>query len=555
MPLAIDLAVAWLGVMSCAQVAVEIARNLNFLTARVRNVPDRHRSIHAVFEQSWRLLTSSEQATFQQLSVFRSGFDYQAAAQVTEASWLDLAALKEKSLLNVNANGRYTVHELLRQYGASKLEDDPAKKEATLSRFCTYFAGFLYQRQSLLFGHGQLQAAADISAELDNIRAMWQWTLQGDRLEDICRSASAFYFFCQLQSRFLEGAEVLQQAQQCLEAMPSSHPRDAALVDICCHLGWLYIRLGELEKAVRILQRSFDLYTQLNTPHTFIAGHPLVPLAIVYHIQGDFHRALALAEEVLEVAKAQNDRHGLPFIHYGLTTTNLALGNYEKAHQHVEAASEATRAVGNRWFLPYILNESGKVSRAMGDYGEAQSLFQESYEIKCEYNDPEGMAVALNHLGEIAYLQADYDKAQKYYADAYAIYGEINDLGGLAASSRGLGQVACAQQELPAAKIWFEKALKIAMKIHFWPLIYSLLLDVSHLLMQSNAQTLAMEALALVQKAPASDYETRARARQQIHQWQSQLAAEGTEVNRRLGVVGDTETLLQRILVKLSVAA
>ncbi|MEX1021303.1 MAG: tetratricopeptide repeat protein [Litorilinea sp.] len=554
-PLAIELATAWLRVISCAQIAREIERNLDFLTTRLRDVPQRHRSIRAVFEHSWHLLTSSEQETLQQLSVFRGGFDYQAAAQVAEASWLDLVALKEKSLLNVNSSGRYTVHELLRQYSAEKLERIPAQKDATLNRFGAYFVNFLYQRESILFGSGQLQAAADIAIELDNIRATWQWALQQSRFEEIRRSASAFYFFCQLQSRFLEGAETLQRAQHCLESLQPSDQRDLTLAAIYCHLGWLYIRLGEFELAATVSQRSRDLNIGLDGPlQDSIGGDPSVPLALVHHIQGDSHRALELAEEALYMAEAQSDTHSLTFIHYALTATNLALGNFEKAHTHVEAASKSTRAVGNRWFLPYILNESGKVARAMGNYAKAKSLFLESYEIKHEFSDPEGIAVALNHLGEIAWLQADYDEAHRLYTNAFEIYDEINDQGGLAASSRGLGQVACARQDLHAAKTWFERALQIAIKIRYWPLIYTLLLDVGHLLMQINAQSLAIEALALVQTQPASDVETKARARRQLDHWQSQLTPEEFAAAVQLGSGGDVEMTLQRVLVKVSAA-
>lgn len=555
-PMAIELAVAWLRVISCAQVAREISRNLDFLATRLRDVPERHRSIRAVFEHSWRLLTPSEQETLQQLSVFRGGFDYSAAAQVAKASWLDLVALKEKSLLSVNSSGRYTIHELLAQYSAEKLERSSAMKEATLNRFGAYFVNFLYQREAILFGPGQLQAAADIAIELDNIRAAWQWVLQQDRIEEIRRSASAFYFFCQLQSRFLEGAERLQRAQHCLESLQPSTERDLTLAAIYCHLAWLYIRLGEFELAVTVSQRSRELNLELGRPlQHFIAGDPSVPLALVYHIQGDYPRALELAEEALHMAEVQNDTHNLSFIHYALTATNLALGNYEKAHKHVEAATQSTRAVGNRWFLPYILNESGKVARARGNYAEAKSLFQESYEIKQEFSDPEGMAVALNHLGEIAWLQADYEEAKRLYMKALEIYDEINDQGGLAASFRGLGQAACAEQDLYAAKTWFARALKITIKIHYWPLIYSLLLAVGQLLMQLNAQSLAIEALALVQMQPASDVETKARARRQLDSWQSQLPPADFAAAVQRGLEGEVEMLLKQILVQLSPAA
>lgn len=556
MPLAIELAAAWLRVMPCAQIAEEITRNAGFLTTRLRDVPERHRSIHAIFEHSWRMLSPSEQETFQQLSIFRGAFDYRAAAQVAEASWLDLAALRDKSLLSVNSGGRYTLHELLRQFAESKLAESPAKKEALLDRFCVYFSNFMYQRERALIGPEQLQAAADIALELDNIRTAWQWALQQGRLEDIHRSASALYFFCQLQSRFLEGAKSLQDAQQCLDALPPGHQRDLALAQILCHQGWLCIRLGDFAKAAMVLQRSRDLCVQLGVqPHTLIYGDPAVPLAIVRHVQGDFPGALALATEALQREETHNPTPNVPFVHYALTTINLALGNYEEADRHISAASESARAVGNRWFLPYILNESGKVARALGDYAKAKALFQESYEIKREFDDPEGMAVALNHLGEIAHLQSDYERAQHFYTRAYEIYSEINDQGGLAASSRGLAVVASAKADLPAAKRWFQQSLKVAMKIRFWTLIYSLLVDVGQWLMQYDAPALAIEAVALVHQQPASDHETKERARQQLEQWRSRITTDRFEDALQRGAAGDAEALIARVLAELSAGA
>jgi DNA-binding SARP family transcriptional activator/predicted ATPase len=553
MPLAIELAVAWLGLMPCEQIAREITRNLNFLTTRLRDVPDRHRSIHAVFEYSWRLLSPSEQETFQQLAVFRGGFDYQAAAEVAEASWLDLAALKEKSLLSVNSQGRYSIHELLRQYCAGKLERDPAKKEATLNRFCTYFADFLQQREALLNGLQQIQAAAEVATELDNIRVAWQWALQQRCLDEVSRSVTSLYSFYQSQSRFLEGAEALRAAEVSLQTSKPSRERDLLLARIHSYQGWLYLRLGEFEKAVTVLQRSQALYDQLHEASRHILdSDPMIPLAMVYHVQGRSHRALEVAGEALRLAEADNNQHNLSVAHYVLATSNLALGHFEAARKHADAAAATVRAINNRWFLPYILNESGKVARATGDYAEANSLFQESYAIKREFHDPEGMAVALNHLGGIAYLQAEYEKAQEYYTNALTIYREINDQGGLAASARGLGQVAFAKGDLAAAKGWFEQSLTIAMKIRFWPLIYSLLLDIGHFLMQSNAPALAIDALTLVQEQPGSDYETKEQARQLLHQWQRQSDSTHVASTLQARDEGNAEALLQRILAEIS---
>src|SRR5262249_18037183 len=68
MPLGIELAAAWIRTLSCADIAAEIARNVDFLATRLRDLPERHRSVRAVFEPSWTMLTSEEQTAFRRLS-------------------------------------------------------------------------------------------------------------------------------------------------------------------------------------------------------------------------------------------------------------------------------------------------------------------------------------------------------------------------------------------------------------------------------------------------------------------------------------------------------
>ena len=81
-PLALELAATWLKVLSCAQIADEIERSLDILTTRQQNMPVRHRSMRAVLEQAWQLLTAPEQAVLKQLALLRGGFDQEAAQNV-----------------------------------------------------------------------------------------------------------------------------------------------------------------------------------------------------------------------------------------------------------------------------------------------------------------------------------------------------------------------------------------------------------------------------------------------------------------------------------------
>ncbi|HSR29272.1 MAG TPA: protein kinase, partial [Anaerolineae bacterium] len=121
MPLAILLAAAWVELLSPEEIEGEIAASLDFLETDLRDVPERQRSIQAVFDYSWNLLGERERAVFAGLSVFRGGFLREAAQAVTGATLRELKALVDKSLLHRTPTGRYEIHELLRQYGLEKL--------------------------------------------------------------------------------------------------------------------------------------------------------------------------------------------------------------------------------------------------------------------------------------------------------------------------------------------------------------------------------------------------------------------------------------------------
>ena len=145
MPLGIELASASVRMFSCEQIAEEIQRDIDFLTTSLRDVPKRHRSMRAVFDHSWNLLSKTEREVFCKLSVFRNGFRREAAKKVARATLPILGALVDKSLLRQTPSGRYNVHELLRQYAAEKLDQTPALKKKSLSRHSSYYADFRHR--------------------------------------------------------------------------------------------------------------------------------------------------------------------------------------------------------------------------------------------------------------------------------------------------------------------------------------------------------------------------------------------------------------------------
>ena len=142
-PLALRIASSWLRSLTCEQLVEEISQSLDMLSTRLRDVPDHHRSIRTVFDHSWLGLSEKEQHAIKYLSVFRGSFSREAAHAVSNASLHMLTALIEKSLLNIDEDGRYSLHALLRQYIHEKLEADPDELEEASRLFTLYYGNFI----------------------------------------------------------------------------------------------------------------------------------------------------------------------------------------------------------------------------------------------------------------------------------------------------------------------------------------------------------------------------------------------------------------------------
>src|SRR5438093_3694467 len=180
MPLGIELAASWVSVLSCAEIAEEIEANIDFLATSMRDVPERHRSLRAAIDQSWRLLTDEQRSAFSRMSVFRGSFDRGAAVAVTGADLRLVSELVAKSLLRRPDFGRFELHELLRQYAREQLAASPADEAGARERHARHYAAMLLERQAALMGPELAVARDELRGERDHRRAAAEWTLAED---------------------------------------------------------------------------------------------------------------------------------------------------------------------------------------------------------------------------------------------------------------------------------------------------------------------------------------------------------------------------------------
>lgn len=210
MPLGLELAAAWVRVLSCREISEGMAESLDFLATARSDVPQRHRSLRSAFVYSWGLLSEAERSAFGRLSVFRGGFDREAAHQVAGATISVLSNLMDKSLVRRNPGGRYEVHELLRQFGAEAL--DQVEVSAVLRKHGEHYLDLAERLGKELIGPNQAEVANRLTTEHDNLRSALSWAIASGESETALRMVVALRLFWWLRSHAVEGRRWMEAA-------------------------------------------------------------------------------------------------------------------------------------------------------------------------------------------------------------------------------------------------------------------------------------------------------------------------------------------------------
>jgi predicted ATPase/DNA-binding CsgD family transcriptional regulator len=427
MPLAIELAATWVRALSCAEIAAEIEHGPDILETSARNVPERHRKMRCVLEQTWGLLTADEQNVFQQLSVFRGGFTREAAASVSGASLRMLSGLVDKSLLKRDADGRYRIHELLRQFAAEQLDLSSIEAAGAHDRHATYYAAFMGQQWELLRSTKQRQALDLIEGEIENVRAAWTYMVKQGQLTNLYQMANGLWYFHRLAYRIDDGYELFTLAEKGLQSMPDSAETAQTLGLITIHQASFcdnvdFQMLHETITRLRSLDAWECVMMGLNVlVHRRVGEHGMtVPNLLNDEI---WVEAKQSAEAGYELAQQHGDTWGMAQMLYSQALVAFGRGENEEAWRLGTASLELAELTGDPSLVGSVAGPFlGRVTETLGAYDESKRLRHRSNAI-WEANGY-WIQIGWNYqgLGYIAYLEGDYIEAKRCYQRSLEIY-------------------------------------------------------------------------------------------------------------------------------------
>ena len=412
LPLGIELAAAQTKYYTCDQIYQSLQHNSQLLATSKCDLPERHRNIRSVLEDSWRLLPPEAAMALSRLAVFHGSFSLETAMKVAVTDDATLCTLVEHSLLHevlsITQRKRFLLHDLVRQYALEQLQMNADALAQTQQRFGEYFAVLLEEQLPTLF---QTAAARRfLHVDLHNFRQAWQWMVAERQMPLLNRNLLPLTLFHLYNGSFQEMATVCDAALATLRptlARADDRATQQIVSILLAHYAYHLAFGGQLDKAVPAAQEARRLATALGDDQAQMIAY--FSLNLIASVQG----SLSVDQARTALHFAYRCAESPPYF------TILLLADLGRA-----------------------LTNDGTLSEAMTTYEEALRLAQE-FELRLlEAILYYRLSQMQMHLGDWARVYALAQQASAIYQVLQYIPGNLHTLSAFVVYSYALGDYA-----------------------------------------------------------------------------------------------------------------
>jgi predicted ATPase/DNA-binding SARP family transcriptional activator len=460
MPLAIELAAARLRTMSIEQLANRLDDRFRLLTSGSRTALPRHKTLRAVVDWSWELLTEAERMVLRRLSVFSGRASLEAAERVCAGGAVELeqvlellTALVEKSLLLAEGDSapRYRMIGTIKEYAGHRLAE---AGESDLARHAhlAYFTELTETAEPHLRRAEQLEWLATLGAEHDNISSAMRGALAAGEAHAAMRLAAGAGWYWWLSGHRAEGMELITAATETpgdvtdeIRAMVYAlvvHFVSSGRADAHQAAGWIH-------KAYRFSQRSqsrnpllglvVPLERMVQAPDAFLPAWESL-----LDNEDPWVRALARlqlgkmrivlgqglrdADEYLKMALAEfgalGERFGISFALTELAEQIAVRGEFAGACEHYEQAIAVVTEVGAIEDVIRMRSRQARLYWLLGDEDASAAAIAEAQRCAERVTWPDALAELALSKAELARWGGNAEEAHQQLGVATAMLGD-----------------------------------------------------------------------------------------------------------------------------------
>ena len=447
MPLAIELAAHWVEHESAQRAAVALHASFDALASRSRNVGERHRTLRASFEVSWRHLDERQQDGLRRVTVFHGGFDAEAAERIADVERTTLLELAARSLLTSQSDGRFGLHPLTRAYAEERLVADEALHLDLQRRHAGWYLDRARAWDAGFYDTHQAQAQASFERERENVAAAERWALRHDPALAL-ELVDARWRYWRFSGRFAEGRT---RALDAIEAGRDTGPaRRARALHVA---GAMAYRLADYDAARRDLNAALAAARRAGDDGAELRAIQTLGNVAVSQRRPD--EAEALFAEALAKTRARGDTSAERSALTGLGEVAALRHAYDAAEERFDQVLALARRDGIPTSVATSLFNLAMVAREKGDLELARRRFEEALAGDADVGDRWGVALALHQLGVVAYQQGRPEEAEERYREALSMYRDMGDAAGAANVAHDLGLLVKTRGRWSEARSWY----------------------------------------------------------------------------------------------------
>src|SRR6185437_15474454 len=434
MPLAIELAAARLRTMTIEQLANRLDDRFRLLTSGSRTALPRHRTLRAVVDWSWDLLTDAERIVLRRLSVFAGGASLEAAERVCAALAVEspavespavespaveqdgvlelLTSLAEKSLLVTEGDSapgdgalRYRMLGTIKEYAADRLAE-AGESDLARQAHLGYFTELAESAEPHLRRAEQLVWLARLEADHDNISAAMRGAIAAGQAQAAMRLAAAAGWYWWLGGRRSEGFELMVEATN----TPGDVTDEVRAMVYALVVTFVTSGRGDGHEAAEWIHQAYR-FSQRGRP-----GNPLLGLVIPLERMLQAPGASVSAwESVLD--NEDPWVRALARLQLGKMQSMLGQGGRE-AEANLELALAEFRALGERFGISFALSELAEQIAKRGDFAGACELYEQAVTVVTEVGATEDVIRMRARLALLYWLNGDRDASAAAMAEA-----------------------------------------------------------------------------------------------------------------------------------------
>jgi predicted ATPase/DNA-binding SARP family transcriptional activator len=414
MPLAIELAAARLRTMSLDQLARRLDDRFLLLTGGSRTALPHHRTLRAVIDWSWELLSDAERKVLRRLSVFSGGASLDGAEHVCAGDGVEpdqvlelVTALTEKSLLRAEDDGtpRYRMIGTISEYAGHRLAE---AGEADVARraHLAYFTELAETAEPHLRRAEQLQWLAALEVEHDNIAAAMRGAIAAGTAHEAMRLAVGAGWYWWLNGHKAEGSELIMAAA----TIPGEVPDEIRAMVYAFVTNFLSSGRGDQRQAAEWIHEAYRLSQRSQRRNPLLAL--IAPLERMLQGPDEF---LPAFEPLLD----NEDPWVRAVARLQLGKMRIVLGQGGRdADAYLELALAEFRAIGERWGISFALDELADRIAVRGELARACEHYEQAIAVVTEVGSIEDAIRMRARQAQLHWLLGDEDASAAAIAEA-----------------------------------------------------------------------------------------------------------------------------------------